>query len=504
MDAIIKLPISRASALREKLGELLSVMQEEVDNDACFLPWKDKDKEMGPIRNENDIPKSLSALRKYLPRLQLPSDIKKPVYTSLRICSTVDPGRFSSNSDCEIKYWYDSEKSYLYTKPLPNAENPLPIGVLCFSGNFSNIEDLSTMINSDLQDIGVEHPIGLKLRTNSEIKYTEEKEVEHKANGGTWINQPWKMVHVEADSPHISSTKRGMYLLFNNREKPNPRGLPYRFIPSKWNRTLSKASNEKILIMLNKHQELVRNLMTIRSEDIVALDLPVNISKDPDQIQESTLREILQSITCAGSNEKLFHSVDRTTSFLDESNTVVFQIKEEHQEEAGSVISVLQGLVEREYGLLTRKWFTKEAINRGRKVKWNADGTYETEEDQYMGFVFEDLKIIGLNDDNTSLMGVQADDASFWSFRSRIEGARTINDQLSDSVTTGTATTMSSTEYDTRIAEMKENQERMRKEMEEMRQLLEAQRNSLNEENRQLSEQVKRYQHLNPERGGNP
>ena len=407
-------------------------MLKTLDPALIILPWF-KNTSHKPIISPNDVPKEMKQLRHYFQRLSPKSGI---IWTKVHISTDHDPKDITSGPTTQLGWWYKDHDEGLYLRPLRDAEMTQDLGILAYTSNFTDAEATMSTINHELQNIGCKFPIGGKMRPIKAIKVDESTRSAHRSKGGSWYNQHWFAMHLISDSKHQRQAIKYLYKMFNQKNKPQPGGLRARFIPHESVMTMSSTASDKRFKMLNKHQAVIKALKLIRVDSILQLDVTL-----PDT--NMSLRQYLMSLTHSTTGNPLYHSVDRSPSFIDEgSNTVILTTLPDHEAEAAALASVLPALCQQKLHASSHKWFSSEAVEHCEGVLFDADSNkFQSQEDHLFDDMLEEDfgKTIMIEfDDSVSLQTQKKtpssnDDNSFVSFGTILEAKKP-----SPSQTTGT------------------------------------------------------------------
>ena len=401
-------------------------MLKTFDPDLAILPWF-KSATVKPILSPHDIPGDMKQLRHYFQRLSPKSGI---VWTKVHLTTNQDPKDIISGPTTQLGWWYKDNDEGLYLRPLRDAEMTQDLGILAYTSNFTNAPHTMEIINNALQDLGCKFAIGGKLRPIKSIKVTEKIKTHHRSKGGTWQNQYWFALHLISDINHQRPAIRFLYKLFNQRDSPQPGGLKARFIPHEGIITMSSTATSKRFKMLNKHRAVIQSLRMIKIDSITQLDEPI------EEINHS-LRSYLSSLPHSKTGKPLYHSIDLSTSFMDEgSNMVILTALPEHAEEASSLASVLPALCSQKLHPSTQDWFATDALEYCEGVVFETNSNrFHSQEDkifddmldedfgQAVTFQFEGLPS-DLSNDKPSIETNPWDDGSFVSFRTMMDTKR--------------------------------------------------------------------------------
>jgi hypothetical protein len=178
--------------------------------------------------------------------------------------------------------------------------------------------------------------------------------------------------------------KTGLYKAFNQKGS-QPYGLNFRFVPNKPICLLSADGIAKLQKMWLKHQSDVKALKATTTEDIVHLDKPYQT--------HGTLRELISKMRHSKNKSRLFHSVDKSQSWMDETGmTTIMMAFTENQDEAESMVQLLPAIVEHDIGVeCAQEWFTPDAYDRANEIQYDKESnTFISPDDKMMDYLLAD------------------------------------------------------------------------------------------------------------------
>ena len=407
------------------------------DPSLIILPWYHNANNQ-PLLAPNTIPTTMKQLRHYFNRLSPKSGM---VWTKVHLSMDQDPKEIASGPNTQLGWWYKDHDEGLYLRPLRDAESTQDLGILAYTSNFTNIPHTMELINASLSEMGCKFTIGGKLRPIKALKIDDQARNDHRLKGGTWQNQYWFALHLMSDSTHQRTAIRSLYKLFNQKNVPQPGGLRARFIPHEGVITMSSQTTGKRFKMLKKHRAVIQSLQIIRTDSIITLD-------EPNQHSNYTLRHYLTSLRHSTTNRPLYHSVDFSTSYMDEgSNTVILTAHHEHSDEATALASVLPALCTQKLHQSTSDWFTSASLEYCEGVIFDSEtNQFQSQEDA----LFEDMLdedfgqevsmqfegIPSPNSQQNEETSPQTDDSSFISFGTLMDAKKS----PSPNITTATST----------------------------------------------------------------
>jgi hypothetical protein len=310
-----------------------------------------------------------------------------------------------------------------YSKPLDRAENPRDVGVLLYSGNFTDPKAVQDVINKRLLELGTRVEIGIKLKSVQAKMFTGVRM--EKPFDKTFHRKEWMMIHLEADQSVLRSAKKWIYKMFNQKGTVQPGGLRYRFIPS--NITMTKEGSKKKTLSWYKHKETINRLNIQRNVDILFLDEPLS----PDD--DTTLRQYLMAKK-SKDGYPLVWNIDTCQPFEDDTGlTKLVVYHPEHETEIQALLGTLPAMVAKELGDKAWDWFTDEAkVRMEEEVRYDeTTNTFVTTDDDCLDFLLAettyDGQIVELPEDFNTEKPARMDDQSFVSFGT---GLRTMQEKL--------------------------------------------------------------------------
>jgi hypothetical protein len=211
-----------------------------------IYPWFKKSADR-PIRSIAGLPKTNTELKWYLPNTNPPSAKSNfTIWTQIHIATNEDPlMKITKHRESEMNWYYDQNGGGMYMKPLTDSDHPMYIGWMTFTGNFTGPKALTQMLKTSLASVCFTRPIGVKLKQQKGMKIADDMRNKHREKG-SWFNQPWMSVQVETDTRNACIAKQHLYRLFNQKDKSQPFGLSYRFVPAQANSLLSTQGIEKM------------------------------------------------------------------------------------------------------------------------------------------------------------------------------------------------------------------------------------------------------------------
>ena len=325
--------------------KLLTELQ-QADDTSVILPWKQSDVRLPALAKIEQVPDSITKLRKYFDRVYLPKNQEKAIiYTSFLL------GHDSCFADiCEdLQSWLSRNDQGLFHKML-QAEDGKSIGWLLYS---TREMDAGALADEIKDAIGI--PVGLRWMTiNTGTKKIAE-------------SSKTRALTVEISNKHKWKGQRALLNLYSRVMKPSseyPNGIRMRFVELK--KDSINAEERSKLDKLRHHQfEFLQNINSTTSYEVLQLDYSSKAGLHP------TLRQMVMTISSLkDSKTPLFHSVDMDW----QQDGFVFQYSKALLDEAETVLNCLLPLLRHLFPLVdVGSNFTAEAEERCKTMVW-----YET------------------------------------------------------------------------------------------------------------------------------
>jgi len=324
---------------KKKIQDILTAFREYSDETICFLPWKESDESAFSIINTiEDVPKQLSALRHYFPRLRL-SPKGGMVYTSMLL------GHDASAEDIaiDISMWTADSGVRVFKKSI-QAEESAILGWFLYGIREINTNNLAEAINL-FQDSSVE--VGLRqMRIRTAV------------NGKA---SAIRAMGIECDARQELEAKDLLIKIYHSKSTAWPLGIKLRYMRDVRFLCGSQAV-KKTVHLLGRHDRFQTGIKVRRIRDIQSLDIE-------DASTGRSLRDILMSLR---SNKKpslsLFHSVD--PAFNDPDSHVLTFVPD-FMDQADAVLSQLVPYLKFLEGEYIEKFFTAEALSRAVGCEWD-------------------------------------------------------------------------------------------------------------------------------------
>jgi hypothetical protein len=204
---------------------------------------------------------------------------------------------------------------------------------------------------------------------------------------------------------------------------------------------LSADGIAKLQKMWLKHQSDVRTLHATTTEDVIHLDRPYKT--------RGTLREFISKMKHTKNKTRLFHSVDKSQSWMDETGmTTIMTAFPENRDEAESMAQLLPALVEHDINTeCAQEWFTPDAYDRSRDIQYDKENnTFVSADEKMMDYLLADelqqVEIEGIpkEDDPATPEKPRGSDQSFVSFGYALDKTSKSKTPGTDLLSTPTAT----------------------------------------------------------------
>ena len=323
-----------------KFQNLLRAIQDHSDMDAHILPWKLSDHNSFPVISTTDqVPKQLSQLRVYFPRLRLTKK-SSMVYTNMFIEHEMDP----KDILLDISFCMEDEGIKIFKKSI-QAEEVAIIGWFLYGIREIDPENLAEAIRkTDGTTV-----VGLRqMRIRTAI------------NGKA---SPIRAMGIECDANYEESAKAQLIKLYQSSSSNWPLGIKLRYMRDVRFLCGTDALS-KTIHLLGKHDRFQNGICSQRTKDILELDF-VN-----SKVKKS-LREILMKIkSTKRPSSSLFHSVDPLWNNRD---IHIFTFLPDFMDQAQSIINQMVPYLMHLEGDHVRSYFTSEALARSDGCVWNEE-----------------------------------------------------------------------------------------------------------------------------------
>ena len=314
----------------ERLADALKNIHREVDKTFRVLPWSSTSKQPA-WKAGTKLPESGDLLQLYAPGATA-TTLTRTVWVKIRGQMQGDPTQITTGFDKIMSDYGPCHGLKIYKNTLTKAENPKQIGWLAYTGNFTNPEKLTALLQKSLHEYREKFEIGLKVKPIREIPSGEAARDKHYDEGGSWENMHWQAAHVEVDRKDVKKAMDALYYILNRTESERPAGMFIWFVPFAKFARFGLRGAELLRKSRNTHSRILKNLVACKSEDIVDLD---------KEIEGITLRELIMQKRSEKTGKGLFHSVDVSTSFQDAPGTIVATAVKGHADEAETYMNAL-------------------------------------------------------------------------------------------------------------------------------------------------------------------
>ena len=360
---------------KEWIADWLGCIHEHVDPNVYILPWYSKSK-VPAITNPDTIAHlNKMTLGKYFKGIKPPTN-NGIQYTSVCLACSRE---FVPLITSEMEWYFQSSGGRMYEQCLPNAENPREIGVFLYTGNFTCPKATQIVINEDLKRRGIQLEVGLKLKKAIPAKLPgckiDDRQFDEDGNRIGWFNRSNMVIHALVDHSQLHSSKRHICSIWNDVNSPQPGGLRMRFLPLMNFLVTTKTGMEKYSKMWERHEKYVKQLRTIRSQDIRALDVTIEPGEAHSDDSPITLREWLGNFE-NDKGEKLFKGARPAPNWDQNAgvDTILVALPKDLAQ-ARSVLSTAPAVACRDFDEKEiRNWFTDMAIQQAAECVIDDDG----------------------------------------------------------------------------------------------------------------------------------
>ena len=360
----------RIPSVEKPEAALVSILKEfvqelrRVDSTAAILPWKSNDTKVKRVLSADDVPTTVTKLRKYLKKFY----VGKP-----NMETTTYPGIYLGHNNTfdelreSLQDWLETGGHAMFYMML-QAEDSTEIGWLLYTTREMNAGAMADEIG-DL--VGVQ--VGLRWKV-----------IDINVKGKIPDSQKVNALVVEVETEYRWESQQSLIKYFGRHRKDickYPNGVRVRFVKNR--RDALNASERGKLDRLRSHQQLfLSKIQSYETWDILQLDY----SSGPAGTH--TLRQMIMGLT-VDEDTPLFHNVD-----LDWKGVgYVFQFSPELKAQAECTIHTLLPLLQHHYpnsGIQSN--FTQRAIDRCKTMVYDEDtGTViDPTVEQSMNFLDEE------------------------------------------------------------------------------------------------------------------
>ena len=312
----------------------------EIDNKFTVISWKTEEGPKQPIKEEGNIPNTISKLRVYFTRAQVKT-IGGKVFMDVFVQHTIPMDEIRGDAE-----WFMEENQIAMYKKRLQVEETIQQGWLLYSTQTLDKEALAAAIE---REIGAK--VALRWKYINSINFVEDTEERKK----------WMALHIEVDAKESKKASRGLNRLYGRQSEHFPMGIRMRLV-TEFKEVRGNTS------MISKHTRLrARQASFISliegciSEDIQMLDY---------EDEGMTLREMIMSIQSKNPNTpgNLFHAVGR-----DWKGRITFNFLKNKAEEARMIVDGLIPYLQHKYGNTVNVFFDAEAVIEKETWQWDEE-----------------------------------------------------------------------------------------------------------------------------------
>ena len=344
-----------------------------------LLPWDETNLDNG-IEDCEEIPKTISQLKKYFKGARSPAGNTTKQYLKIRLGYPIHSDR--STFEADIMEWCKEREIRMYECPL-QLPNTKVIGWLSYMPNTVNREKWCRATQELYQMVN-------KSERNEEIQVG----LAWKALNGQWnIQQKQKVYafHVETSIDQATRIKKFLRLVAQN--KKYPLGVRFRLC-DEYSQYMKETSRIKYTYMRDKHKTLCKEMRQVETETIINLDRKIGDTK-------LTLRDIVLSIRDKTDTRRVFNSIDQK---YNNPTTYVAQYRPDKAELAKAYMQSLSTYVKHLYPQTNlSKIFTIDSIEEASiETYYPNTQTFITQEDMDFDAVIQE----DLDDDSFEYLNV--------------------------------------------------------------------------------------------------
>jgi hypothetical protein len=363
-------PDGALQSLLDTLGKILSKIWDS-DKHAQILPWYNNSLS-NPIKSVSDIPKNMSVLRQYFPRLT-PNSKGGVRYTSIRIQTALPPSTLKGDID-----WYLRDHQHGLYLAQVQAETVDMILWLLWSSDIIDISVLRPAIEEKLLEVTNQRiPVGLRWRM-----------IQLDRAGRVPSEAAVKALHIDVDREHRNVARPALQAIYSASATEWPLHIRMRAVP-----LLKDAMNSQVkqdILRLIGRQE------SFNDEDCGKRKISSWEIKELDFVSSTTgrsLRDHIMGIKQVENDRPLFHSVDHMRF---NRSTVIFTCMPSVESEARNMVAGLLTFLKHHYKDEVTEFFTKDAQIRAAKSFWDEEEQcVRNEDDEHVS----DLLATNLDED---------------------------------------------------------------------------------------------------------
>ena len=350
-------PDPSAASLLDRLQSTITHIVDNLDSRMKILPWYLSNTSK-PLQGNKPPPTDANSLASFFPGIDTTVTDRR-VYIQVRLLLHVSPSMLRTTGNSRMSGWGRLSNMQIYKKPLSSADDPVEIGWLAYTGNFTNAKELLKLFERINESTPARIDVGFRTKKSNLRPNGDAAQRRHTANGGNWRNQPWFCIHVVCNRPHIDQATDILFETFNTPAAERPFPIHYWFIP--FAHVIPLLADEAHLVakVIPHHDKVVSDFKFLTSDKILHLDKVIN---------GTTLREQIFLLSSDNTGKQLIHSVDMTTSNRDAATTVVFTVSLAHYIKAQQLVSFLPLHLTQDNPSF-RKWFVESGVLSDPNIK---------------------------------------------------------------------------------------------------------------------------------------
>jgi len=334
----------------------------EVDSDAVIYPWTGNDRQAGTttIEDPDELPASLSSLKKYTPKawIRLKGGT---IYPKILVGLNMDPATLVE----DISWWLQSTKQGMWPSQLQDAEETVCLGWLLYSTDELDKEALRKEI---WQMTGVQ--VALRYRAIDDgvpKRKAADANKEGKEKSVKPTAAPVKALHLEINVSEPYASRRRVETIFSSTAEVFPLDIKLRLVRDA--RLLTNPMvKAKATSLRSLQQRFGTQMESCLTWEIATLDLP-------DKTLQANLRQLILAIPDPDyPHQKLFHSVSKT--FTEDGH--IFRYHPSKSQHAWGVVTgllvFLKGMWSEQMDTKKfHKFFNEGAIDRATDSWWDTE-----------------------------------------------------------------------------------------------------------------------------------
>ena len=346
MSFILPTELKGTDGLRSHFADIFQTFQGYCDG-LKLMPWDDTSKQMETLENVDDLPSSITQLKKYLFNVRAPIPGSRS-YFSLRLSFPIRSNR--STFDADVIAWSQANNIRFNECSVQHAD-VRSVGWLAYAPNSLNAKKWCKAVQELFQ------------------AYYKKKNVEPLMLGLTWrpmngqynIESKKKVFAMHVNTPRHKGalTKKFLRVLAHNKKWPL--GVRFRLV-DEYHEYMSEPTKIKYRYMLDRHRTFVKEMKQISNDQVINADKRIGDSK-------MTVRDLVNNIRDSSDNKRIFASFDPKWN---DPSIHIAVFRPDKSSKAGGFIKNLSAYVRHLYpNASLNRIFTIESISLAEETEFD-------------------------------------------------------------------------------------------------------------------------------------